>query len=103
MLTAGDLKLPTAPSTGSIRPKSIPRSRHRLSKKIKNTLKNFSTLLVVKSAVLTYSRAYYAFDPRRIAILLIGGNKTGDRRFYEQMIPMTSTWLSWRKEKNDGR
>ena len=26
-------------------------------------------------------RAFYAFDPRRTAILLIGGDKTGDDRF----------------------
>ncbi len=32
-------------------------------------------------------RIFYAFDPRRAAILLIGGNKTGDDRFYERMIP----------------
>lgn len=32
-------------------------------------------------------RIFYAFDPRRTAILLIGGNKTGDERFYERMIP----------------
>ena len=32
-------------------------------------------------------RVFYAFDPRRAAILLIGGNKTGDDRFYERMIP----------------
>lgn len=31
-------------------------------------------------------RAFYAFDPRRTAILLIGGDKTGDERFYERMI-----------------
>ena len=31
-------------------------------------------------------RIFYAFDPRRAAILLIGGNKTGDDRFYERMI-----------------
>jgi hypothetical protein len=30
---------------------------------------------------------FYAFDPRRTAILLIGGNKVGDKRFYETMIP----------------
>jgi hypothetical protein len=33
-------------------------------------------------------RIFYAFDPRRTAILLIGGDKTGDRRFYERMIPI---------------
>jgi hypothetical protein len=33
-------------------------------------------------------RIFYAFDPRRSAILLIGGDKTGDGRFYERMIPV---------------
>jgi hypothetical protein len=33
-------------------------------------------------------RVFYAFDPRRTAILLIGGNKGGDDRFYETMIPI---------------
>ena len=33
-------------------------------------------------------RIFYAFDPRRAAILLIGGDKTGDRRFYERMVPL---------------
>lgn len=32
-------------------------------------------------------RTMFAFDPRRRAILLIGGDKTGDDRFYERMIP----------------
>jgi hypothetical protein len=33
-------------------------------------------------------RIFYAFDPRRTAILLIGGDKTGDKHFYENMIPV---------------
>jgi len=33
-------------------------------------------------------RIFYAFDPRRSAILLIGADKTGDKRFYETMIPV---------------
>jgi hypothetical protein len=33
-------------------------------------------------------RSFFAFDPRRSAILLIGGDKTGDNRFYERMIPL---------------
>ena len=33
-------------------------------------------------------RGFYAFDPRRSAILLIGGDKTGDGRFYEKMTPI---------------
>ncbi len=32
-------------------------------------------------------RTLFAFDPRRCAILLIGGDKTGDDRFYERIIP----------------
>ncbi len=31
-------------------------------------------------------RVFYAFDPRRVAILLIGGDKSSDKRFYERMI-----------------
>src|SRR5665213_3469344 len=31
-------------------------------------------------------RVFYAFDPVRAAILLIGGDKTGDDRFYEIFI-----------------
>ena len=30
----------------------------------------------------------YAFDPRRIAILLIGGNKGGDDQWYKTFIPI---------------
>ena len=29
----------------------------------------------------------YAFDPRRSAILLIGGDKTGNDRWYEEFVP----------------
>ncbi len=33
-------------------------------------------------------RVFYAFDPRRDAVLLIGGDKTGDKRFYDRLIPI---------------
>lgn len=33
-------------------------------------------------------RILYAFDPRRAAILLVGGNKTGDGRWYEKFVPV---------------
>ena len=33
-------------------------------------------------------RTFFVFDPRRIAILLIGGTKVGDDRFYDRMIPI---------------
>jgi len=55
-------------------------------------------------------RVFYAFDPRRMAILLIGGDKTGDKRFYDRMIPVADDLydehlieLEKEKEKDDGR
>jgi hypothetical protein len=33
-------------------------------------------------------RILYAFDPRRSAILLIGGDKTGNDRWYGEYIPI---------------
>lgn len=33
-------------------------------------------------------RVLYAFDPRRNAILLIGGDKTGRDRWYETFVPI---------------
>jgi hypothetical protein len=30
----------------------------------------------------------YAFDPKRIAILLIGGDKTGDPKWYDKNVPL---------------
>ena len=33
-------------------------------------------------------RVLYAFDPVRSALLLIGGDKTGDDHWYEKMIPV---------------
>ncbi|MEX2531612.1 MAG: type II toxin-antitoxin system RelE/ParE family toxin [Gemmatimonadota bacterium] len=32
-------------------------------------------------------RTLYAFDPRRVAILLIAGDKTGDDRWYDVFVP----------------
>jgi hypothetical protein len=31
-------------------------------------------------------RVFYAFDPLRRAVLLLGGDKTGDDRFYETFV-----------------
>jgi hypothetical protein len=33
-------------------------------------------------------RVLYAFDPRRMAVLLIGGCKAGDDRWYDKMVPV---------------
>jgi hypothetical protein len=32
-------------------------------------------------------RVLYAFDPRRVGILLVGGDKTGNARWYIENIP----------------
>lgn len=32
-------------------------------------------------------RILYAFDPRRVAVLLLGGNKAGNDRWYEENVP----------------
>ena len=42
--------------------------------------------LIVQHAGRPY-RILFAFDPRRSAILLIGGDKTGRDRWYEEYVP----------------
>ena len=44
-------------------------------------------------------RVFYAFDPIRQAVLLIGGDKTGDERFYERMVPRAERiWAEYLEE-----
>jgi hypothetical protein len=33
-------------------------------------------------------RILFAFDPHRAAILLVGGNKRGDKRWYKKQLPI---------------
>jgi hypothetical protein len=33
-------------------------------------------------------RILFAFDPKREALLLVGGDKTGDKRWYDKLIPI---------------
>jgi len=53
-------------------------------------------------------RVLYAFDPRRCALLLIGGDKTGQDRWYEVHVPVAEKLYdehleTLRKEgRNDG-
>ena len=35
-----------------------------------------------------YLRVLFAFDPRRTALLLIGGDKTEDPKWYDKFVPM---------------
>ena len=34
---------------------------------------------------------FCAFDPRRTSILLIGGDKTGNDRFYKEYVPVADS------------
>lgn len=44
-------------------------------------------------------RIFYAFDPKRQAVLLLGGDKSGDKKFYERMIPAAERmWEQYLKE-----
>ena len=44
-------------------------------------------------------RIVYAFDPNRQAVLILGGDKTGDDRFYEWMIPRAEAiWESYLRQ-----
>ena len=44
-------------------------------------------------------RIFYAFDPARNAVLLIGGDKTGNDRFYEKYTPKAeSIWEEYLRE-----
>ena len=49
-------------------------------------------------------RTLYAFDPRRAAILLIAGDKTGDDRWYETHVPIADQLYDEHLEelKNEG-
>lgn len=47
-------------------------------------------------------RVFYIFDPKRQAVLLIGGDKTGAARFYETMIPRAEKiWAQYLKEASE--
>ncbi len=52
-------------------------------------------------------RVLYAFDPSRTAILLIGGDKAGNDRWYQTNIPLAEKlydrYLEERKESDYGQ
>ena len=53
-------------------------------------------------------RVMYAFDPKRQAVLILGGDKTGDDRFYQRLIPQAERlWDGYlaelAKEEKEGR
>jgi hypothetical protein len=64
-----------------------PNLRHPYSSGINGSTYTYMRELRIQHAGQPY-RVLYAFDPRRTAILLIGGNKTGDDRWYEKYVPI---------------
>lgn len=49
-------------------------------------------------------RIVYAFDPRRNAVLLIGGDKSGDPKFYDRIVPWAERiWRQYLAEQAAGR
>ena len=49
-------------------------------------------------------RVLYAFDPGRKAVLLLGGDKAGNDRFYEQVIPRAEAlWERYLAERSKER
>jgi len=64
------------PALGRPHTDSVKKSRHSNMKELRTQARGYPL------------RTFYAFDPRRKAILLIGGAKSGDKRFYDRMIPL---------------
>lgn len=45
-------------------------------------------------------RAFFAFDPKRVGILLCAGEKTGnEKRFYDEMVPVADREFTAHLEK----
>jgi len=66
----------TGPALGRPHADTVKRSRHANMKELRT-----------QYAGKPY-RTFFAFDPRRTAILLIGGMKAGDARFYQRVLPL---------------
>lgn len=64
-----------------------PSLKHPYSSGIKGSKHTHMRELRVQHAGHPY-RVLYAFNPRRVAILLIGGDKTGDDRWYDTYVPL---------------
>lgn len=75
------------PSLGRPHVDSIKESRHKNMKELR--IQNRQRLF----------RILFAFDPERKAILLVGGDKRGDKRFYQKMIPLADALLDKHLEK----
>lgn len=69
------------PNLGRPHVDAVKGSRHRNMKELRSQSKGRPL------------RTFFAFDPRRTAILLIGGDKSGEKRFYDAMVPLADRLL----------
>ena len=74
-----------APSVGLLEERG-PQLPHPYSSDVKSSRHGQMRELRVQHQGRPY-RVLYAFDPRRVGILLLGGEKTGDKRWYEKYVP----------------
>ncbi len=74
--------------------KNLERKGPHLGRPLVDTLKG-SQMSNLKEFRLPFQgqpyRILFAFDPEREAILLIGGNKASDKKWYQRMIPQAET------------
>jgi hypothetical protein len=64
------------PSLGRPYVDSVKQSKHKNMKELR--VQNKKRLF----------RIFFAFDPDRKAVLIIGGDKRGDKQFYQRLIPI---------------
>ncbi len=48
-------------------------------------------------------RYFFAFDPARQAVVLVGGNKAGDRRFYDRFLPVADARFAAYLRQQEGK
>ncbi len=48
-------------------------------------------------------RYFFAFDPERRAIILVGGSKANDKKFYKKLIPIADERFRNHLKKQEGR
>ncbi len=77
------------PSLGRPYVDSIDESKHKNMKELR--VQNKKRLF----------RIFFAFDQDRKAILLIGGDKRGDKRFYQRLIPIADKLYDQYLEKKE--
>lgn len=78
-----------------------PTGRKKMSEVLEDFVKSYrdlardekrSALSNMKGLRISYQgepwRILFAFDPERSAILLVGGNKGGDKRWYQEQVPI---------------